>query len=241
LFSILWSGVEPLHAQESPFTNKARYSVNLYGLGTGVYQLPIASLNTHISQGLGVKEEFSGNVYYVGLDQGGYTRSEIKGDLTIRISSLLAFHYLIPQKIGADSLNFTLRGYSMQFDGFSYNFIPSDRYLFTVGLGFTWGRVRIMREDASGKTDYRNPYFNPMIRSELSTTLGKHIAVGLRAAYRHDWSKTGWKVNAGSGAALPGTRLSGAMIGAFIAVRFEKSRLNISPPPPPAESEGSKN
>lgn len=237
IFSILFlTGI--FNSVFGQMDTRAKLSASMYGIGGGIYQLPIASLNAHLSQGLGLRETFSGNVYYIGYDQGGYARA---GDgPMVRVSSLLNFHYLIPQKIGGDSLNFTLRGYNMQFDGFSFNFLPSDRFIFTVGLGFTWGRVRIMREDASGKTDYRNPYFNPMLRSELSATLGERIVIGARAAYRHDWSKTRWKINAGSAGELPGTRLSGCMFGAFIAIRIAKENEESATPPPPPTEEPSK-
>jgi hypothetical protein len=206
------------------------------GPGAGFYQLPIASLNAHLKYNLGLPTGFDGNVMYVGLDRGRYTQSD---KLELGMASLLTFHYLLPQTIGPDSLNFTLQGYNMQYDGASFDFVPAKSVTFTAGLAWSWGRTQIIRKEAAGETNYTNPYFIPMVRTELNVTLFEHLTVGVRAAYRHDWSKTRWKIKDGNGPELPGTRLSGGMYGAFIAFSFggDKTDEETTVQPAPATGE----
>ncbi|MGL5890831.1 MAG: hypothetical protein ACRC3B_13140, partial [Bacteroidia bacterium] len=192
-----------------------------FGVGAGYYQLPIASLNAHLKYNFNLAEGFNSNVMYVGLERGRI--SHINSSYEFNAAGMMGFHYLLPQTIttpadtSGKTIDFTLRGWNVQWDGSSFDLLKSEKVVFTAGLGFCWGRTRIIRTDATGDTDYRNPYFNPMVRTELSVNLFDHLALGVRAAYRHDWSKTRWKIKDGNGPELPGTRLSGSMFGAFIA------------------------
>lgn len=207
-----------------------------WGVGAGYYQLPIASLNSHLKYNYNLTEGFNSNVMYVGLERG--RMSHVASGLSAQFNSagFSAFHYLLPQTIttpadsSGNTVDFTLRGWNMQWDGSSFDLLKSEKLVFTAGLGFCWGRTRIIRTDASGDTDYRNPYFNPMVRTELSVNLFDHISFGVRAAYRHDWSKTRWKIKEGNGPELPGTRLSGSMFGAFIAFSFASKDKDVPVP-----------
>ncbi len=193
-----------------------------WGVGAGFYQLPIASLNSHLQYKYVMTEGFNSNVMYVGLERGRMSHVASGASVEFNSAGFTAFHYLLPQTIKSDTTGteFTLSGWNMQWDGSSFDLLKSEKLVFTAGLGFCWGRTRIIKTDIGGETDYRNPYFNPMLRTELSVNLFDHLSFGVRAAYRHDWSKTRWKIKDGNGPELPGTRLSGSMFGAFIAFSF---------------------
>ncbi|MCU0435022.1 MAG: hypothetical protein MUC87_16310 [Bacteroidia bacterium] len=214
--------------------NPLKGGMQYIGPAAGFYVLPIASLNSQIMQS-GFSKGFDGNAMYIGLDRAKL--SHVSQGKEFNAATLLTFHYLLPQTISDSSREMTLGGWNMQYDGSSFDFISSRKVVFTAGLGWTWGRTKIVSNDAAGETVYTNPYFIPMVRSELSFTLFERVTIGARAAYRHDWSKTGWRRKSGNGGDLPGTRLSGGMYGAFIAFTFgkaDKEETVIDSPPPAA-------
>jgi hypothetical protein len=198
--------------------NPLKGGMQYIGPGAGFYVLPIASLNSQIKYS-GFASGFESNAMYVGLERGRFNHLGT-GKTEFNSASLLTFHYLLPQTISDSTREMTLGGWNMQYDGSSFDFINSRKVVFTAGLGFSWGRTKIVSKDAAGETVYTNPYFVPMVRSELSFTLFERVTIGARGAYRHDWSKTGWRRKSGNGGDLPGTRLSGGMYGAFIAFTF---------------------
>lgn len=214
--------------------NPLKGGMQYIGPGAGFYVLPIASLNSQIRYS-GFANGFESNVMYIGLERGRFNHVNASST-EFNSATLLTFHYLMPQTITDSSREMTLGGWNMQYDGSSFDFISSRKVVFTAGLGWQWGRTKIVSNDGTGETVYTNPYFIPMVRSELSFTLFDRVTLGARAAYRHDWSKTGWRKKSGNGADLPGTRLSGGMYGAFIAFTFgsadqEEAPAEVMPAP----------
>lgn len=182
------------------------------------YFLPAASLNVQMKS-LGTTSGFA-NPIGLGIDYGGHY-STARHDPGA--CSLYSLHLLFPQEIRSanDSIRFMMKGYSAQFDFANVDFVESQRVTFTIGLAWAFGRLKVVEETEGGSSSFYNSCFAPQLRTELTCWPAKHFAIGIRAAYRHDISKTGWKQ---TGAARPdplaGTRLSGTTVDFYIGFGY---------------------
>lgn len=178
------------------------------------YFLPLASLNAHLST-LGINTGFT-NAIGLGLDRGWNTSTS---KLTHSVTGLMSFHYLLPQQISGrnDSLKVSLNGYNAQFDLLGANFLKSQTLTLTGGLGWAFGRLKTTEDFSGTKTVFLNKYFAAEGRLEFAVRFAEHFHIGARYAYRADLTKTRWTRTGDTSAAdLPGTNMSGTMVGAFI-------------------------
>jgi hypothetical protein len=190
----------------------------LPGAGLQRYQLPFASVNAQVQQRFGLSGGFGAVLTYVGVECSAYNL--IVNEIERHASAYAGVYFALPQTISNDSIHMTLNSWQMQFDGFSFGFIQGGRVNLIAGLAWSWGNAYIRAQSADTIVKYENPFFAPMLRSELSVKPGKRLVTGVRAAYRHDISKTGWRKYGAGFVQLPGTRLSGGSVGLFFAIDF---------------------
>lgn len=180
--------------------------------------LPLGSLNVQVKS-LGTSSGFS-NPIGLGIDYGGHYSSTRYDP---GACSLYSFHLLLPQTIKSanDSIRFLMKGYNAQFDFINTDFVKTQRVTFTAGLSWSFGRLKVVEETAGASSSFYNPYFAPQLRTELTIWVSKHFVVGVRAAYRHDISKTGWKqTGAPRPDPLAGTRFSGTTAGFYLGYGY---------------------
>ena len=186
-----------------------------WGAAGAYYFLPLGSLNSQIST-YGFSKGFT-NATAVGIDHGGEATSD---KFKLPFVSYLSFHYLLPQEITStlnSSDKMKLNGYNFQFDFLAWNYLKSEQFSFTAGLAWAFGRLKVTENSPAGTTTFLDKYFAPQLRTEFNIMLGNHFYMGIRASYRVDVTKTGWtRSGIASAPDLPGTRLSGGMVGAFI-------------------------
>jgi hypothetical protein len=187
---------------------------NYWAVSGAYYFLPLASLNAQMET-MGFTKGFS-SAMSIGLDYGGHFSTTRYNAGTC---SLYSFHMLMPQRISSanDSIEFLMKGYAAQFDLLNLDFVETQKITVTIGLAWAFGRVKLVQETRGGSSSFYNSYFGPQLRTEFTGWIGKHLAVGVRAAYRHDWTRTGWKATGMVRSQSPaGTRWSGTSVGAYI-------------------------
>ena len=224
LFSASLLALVSLHAQVDPVNEDApkkntpgalegMLTHRYLAAGMGYYFLPIASLNAQLSD-MGIKTGFA-NAIGLGLDYGTKTTT---AKLERGLTSLFSYHYLLPQDVSTSdqALKFSLNGYNAQFDLVSGSWLNSDKLTLMGGLGWAFGRLKVTEESSTGETVFLNKYFAPEFRMEFNVRLLNHLYVGIRYAYRKDWTTSGWSRSGAYAPMLGGTNMSGSMAGAFI-------------------------
>jgi hypothetical protein len=204
-----------LSAQERVGETPTAEETHTYNAGSfGYYFLPMASVNARYSA-LGVNMPDKTMMMAVGFDRGYNT---LTNKFDNGITGVLSFHYLLPQHFSNanDSIKVSFNGYNAQFDLLGANFIKSSTVTLTGGLGWAFGRVKVTEQVGGAKTTFLNKYFAPEGRFEFNVRFLEHFYVGVRYAYRADITKTRWLRSGSSSQDLPGTNMSGTMIGAFI-------------------------
>ncbi|CAN5300828.1 hypothetical protein BH09BAC5_BH09BAC5_00590 [soil metagenome] len=192
----------------------AQETHSYFGAGVGYYFLPMANVNAHFAD-LGVSIANTTQMIGVGIDRGYNT---VTSKFSHGVTGLMSFHYLLPQKFNGvgDSVKVSFNGYNAQFDLLGANFVKSEIITLTGGLGWAFGRVKVTEETNAGKTVFLNKYFAPEGRFEFNVRFAEHFFIGLRYAYRADITKSRWTKSGVNSPDLPGTNMSGTMIGAFI-------------------------
>jgi hypothetical protein len=195
---------------------------------SGYYFIPIASINSQLSKlgqlsTPGIKQGFT-NPVGVGFDFVHKSKSRIT------IAGLFSYNYLFPQHmhITNNSWKFTLKGYNLQLDLVSFDWVKSDKITLTGGLACVYGRLMLI-QDSRCETVSTNSYIGPEVRIEFNYRLGDQYYIGVRSAYRYDVSSTDWKISypnflagcGSTGISLGGTHLSGIMIGLCIAMEID--------------------
>lgn len=195
-------------------TPEAKETHSYFAGSFNYYFLPMASVKARYTNA-GVSMPDGTMMMGVGLDRGYNT---LTNKLDNGITGLLSFHYLIPEHFNSanDSIKVSFNGYNAQFDLLGANFIKSNTITLTGGLGWAFGRVKVTEETALGKATFFNKYFAPEGRVEFNVRFAEHFYLGLRYAYRADITKTRWTRSGVNSQDLPGTNMSGTMVGAFI-------------------------
>ncbi|MDQ3110451.1 MAG: hypothetical protein M3R17_11205 [Bacteroidota bacterium] len=195
-------------------TPTAEETHNYFAGSFNYYFLPMASVKARYTA-LGVDMPDGTMMIGVGLDRGYNT---ITNKLDNGITGLLSFHYLLPQHFSNanDSIKVSFNGYNAQFDLLGINFVKSEIITVTGGLGWSFGRVKVMEEIGGAKTTFLNKYFAPQGRFEFNVRFLEHFYIGVRYAYRADITKTRWTRTGVNSQDLQGVNMSGTMIGAFI-------------------------
>ncbi len=215
----------PLHAQVVPADSKkddaksddvptaAEKHAYWAAAGAGYYFLPLAPVNAQLGA-MGIKTGFT-NAIGLGIERG---YSVVTSKLSHAITGMMSFHYLLPQHISSsgDSLKASLNGYNAQFDLIGANFLKSETMTLTGGLGWAFGRLKLVENALSAKTTYLNKYFAPELRLEFNVRLAEHFFIGLRYAYRYDITRWRWTKSGSNTMDLPSTDMSGTTVGAFI-------------------------
>lgn len=182
--------------------------------GFGYYFLPMAGVKAHYTD-MGVNAAGQTMMMGVGIDRGYNT---ITNKLDHGITGMLSFHYLLPLnfKSAGDSVKVAFNGYNAQFDLLGANYLQSEIFTLTGTLGWAFGRIKVTEETPAGKSVFLNKYFAPEGRFEFNVRLAEHFYLGVRYAYRADITKTRWTRTGANTKDLPGTNMSGTMLGAFI-------------------------
>lgn len=213
-FSVLMSVSVFAQERVGDKTPEAEETHSYFAGSFNYYFLPMASVKARYTNA-GVSMTDGTMMMGVGIDRGYNT---LTNKLDNGITGLLSFHYLIPEHFNSpgDSIKVTFNGYNAQFDLLGANFVKSNTITLTGGLGWAFGRVKVTEETAAGKAVFLNKYFAPEGRFEFNVRFAEHFYVGLRYAYRADITKTRWTRTGANTQDLPGTNMSGTMIGAFI-------------------------
>lgn len=184
-----------------------------WAAGASYYFLPLASVNAQL-ESMGLKNGFTSAIG-LGIDRG---YSTMTSKLNHAVTGMTSFHYLLPQALNSpgDSLKATLNGYNAQFDLIGANFLKSEIITLTGGIGWAFGRLKLIENNLGAKTTYLNKYFAPELRLEFNVRFAEHFFIGLRYAYRYDLTKKSWSRSGASSQNLPSTDMSGTMVGAFI-------------------------
>jgi hypothetical protein len=195
-------------------TPEAEETHSYWAAGFGYYFLPMANVKAHFNDH-GVIANGQTEMIGLGIDRGYNT---ITSKLSHSITGLLSFHYLLPLnfKSADDSVKVAFNGYNAQFDLLGANFLKSQKFTLTGTLGWAFGRIKVTEETFAGKTIFLNKYFAPEGRFEFNVRMADHFYLGVRYAYRADITKTRWTKTGVNSKDLPGTNMSGTMLGAFI-------------------------
>ncbi|MCA6362129.1 MAG: hypothetical protein IM638_03780 [Bacteroidetes bacterium] len=202
-----------------PRDKTVRSIADYYGAGLGYRPLPLAGVNAFLAAQYGAAG-FQSAMFSAGFETGAMGMFVV--NQWPSTSGAFAFHYYPAQTVRTSSHEFRLSGYEFFLDGFSCDFLSSEKLVLTAGLGWALGRFRVVQSTQTEESRFVNPYFVPVLRTEFTILLGRYAVLGLRGLYRHDWSKTGWKQKRGNALPFPGTRLSGASATFFVAIPFLK-------------------
>lgn len=103
----------------------------------------------------------------------------------------LSYAQIIPQTIQInDSLNGKMNGFNVSCNLIGIDITPKSSFSSIVlGAGFNAGRLRIASDAYRSQ---KNPFFAPALYFNPRFFIG-HLAIGLRAEYQFDVTKTGWR------------------------------------------------
>lgn len=184
---------------------------NISAASFSMHQVDFSALNTQLTT-WGATRTFPSTYYMIGTTGNAGDGAKSKFD------AATSLEFMLPNEISigsSDSLVLRMRGWHIMTSVFGKDVLPGNMVALVFAPGIDWGSTKINRTISGGKSKYKNPFVAPLARADLRFLFGKFV-IGGRAFYRYDLTNDIWKRKADGMPVLPGAKMTGLSIQAFI-------------------------